>query len=498
MTTNRRAFLIGTLATTLTSGRVARAIETTAGAGPSAGLRHDELVALLLDSDRERLPEHLVKHIHAGLEDQALLGAITDAAARAVSPYPVVGFKYHAFMMLHAVQRTVTQGRDEDRWPSLLWAADVLKASQATEARQTGWRMDPIDPDRVPTRAQAEDAFVSAMERWDPEAADRAIVGLYRAVPKERLFDLLFRHAARDFRSIGHKTITAINCHRLLHTLGWSDAEPLLRSLTYALQNHADEPNPAHNDLAADRPWRENLALAEDLPSNRQSGTPTPAAIPDLLATFREGSATDTSRATAAALRQGVDPQTLWTAIILAAGELLLRRPGIIAIHANTTAEALHQGYRRSRDDQTRKLLMLQAAAFMPLFRDRLGSGVRSFTIDGLEPEGSAGSAPESDRQLGEIFAAIGVDRDLAARKALAYFQATREQAAFQELSRHYTVDRNLGYHDYKLVEAMIENARHLKAPWQARYLAVSVYDLNGPGTPRNAVVVRARELLRS
>ncbi|HSO82871.1 hypothetical protein, partial [Thiocapsa sp.] len=99
---------------------------------------------------------------------------------------------------------------------------------------------------------------------------------------------------------------------------------------------------------------------------------------------------------------------------------------------------------------------------------------------------------------LGEIFTAIGVDRDVAARKALAYFQGTREQAAFNELARHYTVDRNLGYHDYKLVEAMLENARHLEAPWQARYLAVSVYDLNGPGTPRNAVVVRARGLLRS
>ncbi|RKT44914.1 hypothetical protein [Thiocapsa rosea] len=495
MTTNRRTFLIGTLATTLTSGRVARAIETTASAGPSAGLRHDELVALLLDSDRERLPEHLVKHIHAGLEDQALLGAIAEAAARAVSPYPVVGFKYHAFMMLHAVQRTVTQGRDEDRWPSLLWAADVLKASQATEVRQNGWRMEMVDMDRVPAPGQAEDAFVAAMERWDPEAADRAVIGLYRAVPKERLFDLLFRYSARDFRSIGHKAITATNCHRLLQTPGWSGAEPLLRSLTYALQNHADEPNPAQNDLAADRPWRENLALAEDLPSDWQTGTPTPAAIPDLLAIFREGSATDTSRATAAAFRQGVDPQTLWTVIILAAGELLLRRPGIVAIHANTTAEALHQGYRRSGDDHTRRMLMLQAAAFMPLFRDQLGRGMRALTIDGLEP---ADSAAEPDQQLGEIFAAIGVDRDVAAREALAYFQGTGEQAAFRDLARHYTVDRNLGYHDYKLIEAMLENARHLEAPWQARYLAVSVYDLNGPGTPYNAAVVRARELLRS
>ncbi|WP_296809800.1 hypothetical protein [Thiocapsa sp.] len=498
MTTNRRTFLIGTLATTLTSGRVAQAMETTGGAGPSAGIPHEALVSLLLDSDRERLPEHLVKQIRAGLGYQEMLAAIAEAAARVVSPYPVVGFKYHAFMMLHAVQRTVTEGRDEDRWPSLLWAADVLKASQATEARQTGWRMDPIDRDRVPPPEQAEDAFVSAMERWDPEAADRAVVGLYRAVRKERLFDLLFRYAARDFRSIGHKAIAATNCYRLLQTPGWSGAEPLLRSLTYALQNHTDEPNPAQSDLAADRPWRENLKLADTFPSDWQTGTPEPTALPDLLATFREGGATDTARASAAALRQGVDPQTLWMAIILAAGELLLRQPGIIAIHANTTAEALHQGYRRSGDDRTRRMLMLQAAAFMPLFRDRLGGGVRPLRIDGLEPEESADSAAEPDRQLGEIFAAIGTDRDVAARKALAYFQGTGGQADFRDLGRHYTVDRNLGYHDYKLIEAMIENARHLEAPWQARYLAVSLYDLNGPGTPQNGAVVRARELLGS
>lgn len=495
MTTNRRRFLIGTLATTLTSGRVAQAMETTAGGGPSAAISHDALVALLLDSDRERLPEHLVQQIRAGLGYQELLGAIAEAAARVVSPYPLVGFKYHAFMMMHAVQRTVMQARDEDRWPALLWAADVLKASQAKEARETGWRMEPVDMDRVPAPGQAEDAFVSAVERWDPEAADRAVVGLYRAVPHERLFDLLFRYAARDFRSIGHKAITATNCHRLLHTLGWAGAEPFLRSLTYAMQNHAEEPNPAQSDLAADRPWRENLDLAETFPADWRTGAPGPGAIPDLLATFREGSATDTARATAAAVRRGVDPQTLWTAIILAAGELLLRQPGIIAIHANTTAEALHQGYRRSGDDRTRRMLMLQAAAFMPLFRDQLGSGVRTMRIDQLEP---ADSAAEPDRQLGEIFDAIGVDRDAAALKALAYFQGTGEPTAFLDLARHYTVDRNLGYHDYKLIEAMIENARHLEAPWQARYLAVSLYDLNGPGTPQNAVVARARELLRS
>jgi hypothetical protein len=495
MATNRRTFLLGTLATSLPSGVLARSSGNPTGVQAQADVGHARLVSLLLESDRERLPEQLANHIRGGLAYPVLLGAIAEAAARAVSPYPVVGFKYHAFMMMHAVQRTGTQGRAEDRWPSLLWAADVLKASQAAEEQQTGWQMRPIDPSRVPAQGQAEEAFVQALERWDPEAADAAIIGLLRAVPPERLFDLLFRYAARDFRSIGHKAITATGCHRLLHTLGWSGAEPLLRSLTYALQNHGEDPDPAQHDLAADRPWRDNLALAASLPVQWQSGVRTPQAIPDLLAAVREGTAGEAARATAAALRRGIDPQTLWTAIIAAAGEMLLRQPGIIAIHANTTAEALHEGYRQSRDDPTRRMLILQAAAFMPLFRDRLGSGVRALTIDGLEPEES-GDSPA--RQLDAIFAALGTDRDAAARKALAYFQGAGEQAAFEAQARHYTVDRNLGYHDYKLVEAVFENARHLEDPWRARYLATSVYDLNGPHTARNPVVARARELLHA
>jgi hypothetical protein len=56
----------------------------------------------------------------------------------------------------------------------------------------------------------------------------------------------------------------------------------------------------------------------------------------------------------------------------------MLQRPGIVAVHANTSANALHDASRQTRDPQTRRLLLLQAAAFMPLFRDLQGGGLRS------------------------------------------------------------------------------------------------------------------------
>ena len=72
---------------------------------------HDGLVRLLIDSDRDHLLEQLVARIRPGLDYPTLLGAIAEASVRQVRPYPHVGFKYHAFMVLHAVHLTTRLGR---------------------------------------------------------------------------------------------------------------------------------------------------------------------------------------------------------------------------------------------------------------------------------------------------------------------------------------------------------------------------------------------------
>ncbi len=158
---NRRAFLRKATATAAAFGaaRLAPAFSAptvTADAG---------LVPLLVDSERDRVLERLVERIHRGLGYRALLGAIAEASVRQIRPYPQVGFKYHAFMVLQAVHRTTLLGRPQDRWLPVLWVADVFKGSQAAEQRLGSWALGSVPEHLVPPAHKAEGAFQDAMAR---------------------------------------------------------------------------------------------------------------------------------------------------------------------------------------------------------------------------------------------------------------------------------------------------------------------------------------------
>jgi hypothetical protein len=101
-----------------------------------------------------------------------------------------------------------------------------------------------------------------------------------------------------------------------------------------------------------------------------------------------------------------------------------------------------------------------------------------------------------SDGHVTEIFAELSSDRVRAAGKTLAYLTAGEPEAPFMEWARHYTVTRNMGYHDYKFTEAAFENARHMTSPWRERYLAASVLYLNGAQDPPNATVTELAAML--
>jgi hypothetical protein len=490
MSLNRRAFLKQATATAAALGaaRLARAIATEDLPGRT------DLVPLLIETDTDRLLELLVARIRGGLDYPTLLGAIAEASVRQVRPYPHVGFKYHAFMVLQAVHRTTRLGRPEDRWLPVLWAADVFKGSQASEQRSGSWALGPVREQLVAPAHRAEGAFRDAMERWDPEAADAAVVGLARSLPRDRLFALLFHYGARDFRAIGHKAITVANCHRLLGVVAPEHAEPMLRSLVLALLNHRGEPSPADSDLTPDRPWRRNLVLATQAHVDKESKDESDkGAVAEILEVLREGSDEDASRAVLAGLMRGVPEQQLWTATFLGAGDLMLKQSGIISVHANTSVNALHYAYRHLGDPRKRRLMLLQAAAFLPLFRDLLSGDRRRLRIDTLEAL-DQDENPASD--LEGIFVTVSVDRVDAARKTLGYLAAGGAEPPFMRLARQYVVERNTGYHDYKFAEAAFENAAAMQSHWRERYLAASVLYLNGSADKANETVRRARSLL--
>ena len=91
--------------------------------------------------------------------------------------------------------------------------------------------------------------------------------------------------------------------------------------------------------------------------------------VKEMLKDFAEGFGEDTSTTALALLNRGVASQSIWDALFDGAGELLMRAPGIASLHATTFSNACHYSFQRCRDEQTRKMLLLQNAAFMPLFR---------------------------------------------------------------------------------------------------------------------------------
>src|SRR5207253_7702306 len=141
------------------------------------------------------------------------------------------------------------------------------------------------DEGKLPPGHQAKARFQEAMDNWDEEGADRAIASLVRTAGAEEIIELFWRYGARDFRDIGHKAIYTANAWRTLQAIGWRHAEPVLRSLAYALLEHEDG-NPAQRDDEKDRPWRENLKRAALIRPDWQRGQVKAEAAQDLLHTL--------------------------------------------------------------------------------------------------------------------------------------------------------------------------------------------------------------------
>jgi hypothetical protein len=464
----------------------------------------EPLVRLLEETPRERLIEEIAARVRAGLTYREVLTAVLLAGVRNIQPRPSVGHKFHAVLVVNSAHLASLSSPDEDRWLPLFWALDSFKGSQARDVEEGDWTMGPVDEGAIPGAEDAARAFADALERWDESAADTAVAGLIRGAEAGPAYEPFWRYSGRDFRSIGHKAIYAANSWRTLKSIGWEHAEPVARSLAYAMLNHEGQGNPATNDYPADQPGRVNLTRLRDIRSDWQGGEPSREATLELLTCLRGQSAEDASALVVEQLNRGVAPQAVWDGLFLGAGELLMRQPGIVGLHAVTTTNALHQAFALSAVDETRRYALLQNAAFLPMFRDAMRGrgGVADRPIEALEPislEGDASAAAE------EIFADVPGDRAKAAGKVLAYLGGTGDAAAGEQsakadllisAARRLTFLKGDDAHDYKFSSAVLEDFHHLSPEWRPRYLASSMFWLNGSGVADNDLVRRTREAL--
>ncbi len=451
----------------------------------------EPLVRLLEDTPRDKVLEEVARRVRNGLGYREVLAALMLAGVRNVQPRPV-GFKFHAVLVVNSAHLASLASPDSERWLPVFWAIDQFKSSQAANVKEGNWLMGPVDERLVPPATRARQAFIEAMDAWDEGAADAAVTGLARSAGANELFDLFARYGARDFRDIGHKAIYVANSFRTLEVIGWQHAEPVLRSLAYALLDRgSDRENPASSDLAPDRPYRANREALLKVRGDWLEGRQDSAAASELLQAARTGGAEDCGVLALQLLNQGIAPRTLFESCFAGAGERLMRNPGILALHAVTFTNAVHYAWHRVQDDETRRLLLLQNAAFLPLFkRDEPEQGVR---IDELEPLPTTAKGAEA---VAEIFADIGQDRLQAARKTLGYLQQNEGSQPFTDTARRLVFLKGTNSHDYKFSSAVLEDHEQLASPWRERLLAASVFYFRGAGEKNNDLVGRIRSAL--
>jgi hypothetical protein len=418
-----------------------------------------------------------------------LLTALLLAGVRDIQPRPV-GFKFHAVLVVNSAHLASLAAPDHERWLPIFWALDYFKSSQAANVREGDWHMQGVDESKLPSAIKARQAFTEAMDKWDEPAADLAVTALARSASAQELFELFCRYGARDFREIGHKAIYVANSWRTLQCIGWQHAEPVLRSLAYGLLDREEDNNPSQNDYPTDRAGRRNLELVNQIQADWLAGEVDPGATHVMLETIRKGSPDETSEKAVELLNHGVNPKSLWDAFFAGAGELLMRAPGILTLHAVTSTNALHYSWQSTTNDRTRRFLLLQNAAFLPMFRGAPQDGAR---VDELEPL----SPKESGSQgLQEIFSDISTDRLTAARKVLAWTKANPIPTEFISMARRLVFFKGHDSHDYKFSSAVLEDYQHVGPALRPNYLAASVFNLQGTGAPDNDLVKRTRAAL--
>jgi hypothetical protein len=140
-------------------------------------------------------------------------------------------------------------------------------------------------------------------------------------------------------------------------------------------------------------------------------------------------------------------------------------------------------------------MLLLQAPAFLALFRKAMGSKVREdLHIDTLP---KAELKTKGLDAIAEVLADVSTNRLNAASKTLALVenQAANPEALLTA-ARRLIFNKGTNSHDYKFSSAALEDYYHATAAWRARYLATSMFNLKGSGDRDNSLIERARAAL--
>lgn len=452
----------------------------------------EPVVRWIEETPRERILETAAKHLKEGLSYRDLLAGLFLAGIRNVKPRPV-GFKFHTVMVMHSAHLLAQTAEVSDRLLPLMWALDTFKNSQAQDVKEGDWTLARVEESKVPDPTKAKAALQAALDAWDSEAADVAVAGLCRSAGAAEVMEVFWRAGLRDQRNIGHKPIFTMQCWRTLQTIGWQHAEPVLRSLTYGILDLQGDTAKAPVGV-----YEANLGRAKSMRPDWTLGKRDAAATKRFLDTLRSAKPDDAAAEAAKIINGGVAPESLWDAVIMSGGELMMRQPGILALHTVTSTNALHYTYLSSGDDMTRRLAVLQAASWIPMFIERI-KPTSAARIDAIEPITPAGPSPVGVEALADIFETLSDDRARAAAKAAGYLAAGGSSESLFRAARRAILHKGRDSHDYKYgAAAWEEHQLAADASSQGPLALGLLMNIPGSRTAESPLMKRAREAVAS
>ena len=177
-----------------------------------------------------------------------------------------------------------------------------------------------------------------------------------------------------------------------------------------------------------------------------------------------------------AAFRAGLSTATVWDALRLGASELFLRRKSnrpqsgaaIRAAHPVTELWSLRIAWSNSRSEQTRRILILQAASWIAEMRDAL------LVRDAISMDGPGLAAPGDDGEHDEST----LD---------AVFQSWRNEVA----------SKGVEYHQFKCAVAIQDEAALADPRWASRLVASATGYMPTAADPDNSLTSRSLAALR-
>jgi hypothetical protein len=488
-THTRRDFLAGVGSGMLVAG-VGYSVATDLGLSPAMADdgddalrfgRLDPLVSLLEDTPVERLMGVLVGRIQSGTKLRDLVAAGALANARRFGGEDYVGF--HTMMALAPAYHM------SGELPDARSALPVLKVlyRNTNRLQEAGGAalLHKVEPSPAPAGRPGGEVLRAAVRGKSLDGAERTFAALAQGSPADAFNDLLW--AVQDNTEV-HRIVLPYRAWDLLSIIGPEQAHTLLRqSVRYCVKSEKQEHRPKHDEVRAVLPKMFDQHHLENRPLGNRAADD--AWVETMSQTIFKSTPVQAAEAAAAALAEGIAPDSVGEAISLAANQLVLRdmgrrefevRPGkplgsvhgdSIGVHACDSANAWRNIARASNPRNTAASLILGAYQ-VAYDRTERGGDFLAWQPRPLAEHLARVEATDPVSLLAEAEAAIrGQDQVRAAAVVCRYGQLGHGERPVFDLLLRYAVSEDGALHAEKYYRTVSEEFAATRPAFRWRQL---------------------------